>query len=275
MSSSVLVRAGLSFLASAAIAAFALRRRSLAPSGAAAALVVGTCIGVGGGAAWFAVLLAFFVTSTALGKVGKARKEAVKLEFSKGDTRDVFQVLANGGVAAGAAMGMLAAPSSMLAAAFLGAMATANGDTWATELGVLSRGEPFSLVRFRRVPRGTSGAVSGLGTLATIAGALTVGIVAAAGAAAGGEWLRIHPVRLALIAVIAGTSGSLVDSLLGATVQAGYHCPTCQRDSESETHHCGTVAARVRGLAWFDNDLVNAVATLFGAAVAAALSSIR
>jgi uncharacterized protein (TIGR00297 family) len=266
----VLIQAALSLLASAAIAAFALRRRSLAPSGAAAALVIGACIGTGGGAAWFAVLVTFFVTSTALGKVGRARKEAVKREFSKGDTRDAWQALANGGVAAAAALGMLLMPSPVWAAAFVGAMATANGDTWATELGVLSAGEPFSLVRLRRVPRGTSGAVSGLGMAATVAGALTIGLVAAAGAA----HFRLHVVRLIAIALVAGTAGSLADSLLGATVQAGYHCPVCDRASESEEHHCGTVASHVRGLSWFGNDAVNAAATLLGALLGAALSAV-
>lgn len=270
MTDSVFVRAGLSLLASVAIAVFAWRRGSLAPSGAAAAVVVGTCIGTGGGGGWFAVLFAFFVTSTGLGKVGRARKEAVKKEFSKGDTRDAWQALANGGVAAAAAVGMLVAPSPLWGAAFVGAMATANGDTWATELGVLSAGEPFSVVRFRRVPRGTSGAVSALGMAATAAGALTIGLVAAAGS--GQPWLQA--VRMIGIALVAGTVGSLADSLLGATLQAGYHCARCQKASESEKHHCGTVAAHVRGFGWFDNDVVNLAATLIGAGVGAGLGAV-
>lgn len=267
MSTDLLARAGLSLLGSAAIAGFAYRRGSLSASGAGAALVVGTCIGAGGGAVWFAVLFAFFVTSTALGKVGRARKEAVKREFSKGDTRDAWQAIANGGVAAAAAVGMLVWPSPVWGAAFLGAMATANGDTWATELGVLSAGEPISLVRLRRVPRGTSGAVSGLGMAATAGGALTVGLVAAAGAADfGGSVLRVIA-----IAAIAGTMGSLADSLLGATVQSGYHCAACDRASEGERHHCGATARHVKGVRWFDNDVVNGVATLIGALLGAAL----
>src|SRR5439155_21605655 len=149
-------------IASAAIAGCAWWRGSLSRSGAAAATAVGTCIFAGGGAAWFAALVTFFVTSTLLGRVGRARKAAAKREFSKGDTRDAWQVLANGGAAAAAALGALLVPSPYWSAAFLGALATANGDTWATELGVLSRGEPFVLRGFSlvRVPRGTSGAVS-------------------------------------------------------------------------------------------------------------------
>ncbi|MFT3772367.1 MAG: DUF92 domain-containing protein [Minicystis sp.] len=268
MTSPLLVRLALGLLASAAIAAFALRRRALSPSGAAGALIIGTCIWLGGGGAWFAVLFTFFVTSTLLGRVGRARKEAVKREFSKGDTRDALQALANGGIAALAAIGMLLAPAPWWAAAFLGAMATANGDTWATELGVLSRTDPISLLRLRRVPRGTSGAVSSLGLAATAAGALTIGIVAAATAAS----FSTTPARALVIALVAGTTGALADSLLGATIQAGFHCPRCQRECEAEVHHCGTTAAHVSGLRWFGNDLVNAAATLAGALIGAALA---
>jgi len=248
---------------SGAIAALALRRRALSSSGALAATVVGATIWIGGGPIWFAALGVFFVTSTLLGRVGAARKERTKLEFSKGDTRDAWQVLANGGVAALAALLMAVAPDARWLYAFAGALATANGDTWATELGVLSRGEPRSIVTLRPVPRGTSGAVSGLGLLATVAGALVVGVTA--------SFATGRPLRLVLAAVVAGTVGALVDSLAGATVQEQFHCHGCARDCESAVHHCGAAAERVRGIPGFGNDLVNLSATLAGALVGAAL----
>jgi uncharacterized protein (TIGR00297 family) len=268
VTSPLLLRVVLGLLASAAITGIALRRGSLAPSGAAAGLVIGTTIYAGGGGAWFAVLFTFFVTSTLLGRVGKARKEAVKREFSKGDTRDAWQAIANGGFGALAALGALIAPSPAWAAAFLGAMATANGDTWATELGVLSRAEPLSLIRLRRVPRGTSGAVSPLGLGATIAGALAVGLVGAIAP----EGFGTTPARAVIMAVAGGTAGSLADSLIGATLQASFHCPACDRACEGKIHHCGATARHVRGFSWFDNDLVNAAATLIGALVAVAIA---
>ena len=247
---------------SGAVAFAARARGSLSTSGAWAALGVGTAVFAGGGGGWFAVLGWFFVTSTLLGRVGAARKEAVKREFEKGDTRDAWQVLANGGVAAAAALAMAAAPSARWAAAFVAALATANADTWATELGVLSRGEPWSLVRFARVPRGTSGAVSPLGMAAAFAGALTVATVAA--------WSIAPVARTIVLGAALGTLGALVDSLLGATVQARFHCARCGRDAESEVHHCGATCTLRGGLRAFNNDAVNAGATLV-AAIAAAL----
>lgn len=257
-----MIRALVGILLSSVIAALAWRRRSLSPSGAVAASVVGAVIFAGGGAVWFGALAVFFATSTALGRVGAAAKERAKREFVKGDTRDAWQVLANGGVAAAAALGMLLWPGGRWLYPFAGALATANGDTWATELGILSRAEPRSIVTWRRVPRGTSGAVSPLGLAATVAGALAVAVAASFAAAA--------PLRLVLVASAAGTLGSLVDSLAGATVQEAFYCRGCARECEAPTHSCGAAAERLRGVIGFGNDAVNFVATIFGATLATA-----
>jgi uncharacterized protein (TIGR00297 family) len=259
----MIARAGVGLLLSVAIAALAWRRGSLSASGAGAAVVVGTIIWIAG-AAWFAALAVFFATSTLLGRVRAARKAAIKREFEKGDTRDAWQVLANGGVAAACALGMAVRPDARWLYGFAAALACANGDTWATELGILSRAEPWSLVRFRRVPRGTSGAVSPLGLAATFAGASAVALVAACAAGAG------ERVQLGLVAVAAGTLGALTDSLLGATIQESFRCDACARACESPVHSCGRRCPRVRGVPGFGNDAVNFAATLAAALLAAA-----
>ncbi len=222
---------------------------------------VGTAIYAGGGPAWFGVLLVFFVTSTLLGKVGASTKAGVKREFEKSDIRDAWQVLANGGVAAACAIAFGATGHPAWAGAFIGAMAAANADTWATELGVLSRREPWLLWPLGRVPRGTSGAVSPAGLAASAGGALAIGVAAALAPAA----YQISSGLLLAAALLGGMAGSLGDSLLGATLQAGYQCPKCHRRSESPVHACGTPAPHVRGLRCLNNDGVNLVATTLGA----------
>lgn len=258
---------GIGLLVSAAMAAVAVYRGSLSRAGGAAAVGVGTAIYAGGGAAWFGVLVVFFLTSTLLGKVGAGRKASVKREFEKSDTRDPWQVLANGGVAAACAIafGVTADPvwAPIWAGAFVGALAAANADTWATELGVLSRREPWLLWPFGRVPRGTSGAVSPAGLAASAGGALAIGGAAALAPAT----YFASPGLLLAAALLGGMAGSLGDSLLGATFQAGYHCPRCNRRSESPVHFCGTQAPHVRGLLWLNNDGVNLAATALGALV--------
>jgi uncharacterized protein (TIGR00297 family) len=260
----VLGRALIGVVLAGAIAGLAWRRNALSRSGAYAAAVVGTVIFIGGGAIWFAALGAFFVTSTWLGRVGAGAKAVTKLEFQKGDTRDAWQVIANGGIAAVAAFLMWQAADARWLYAFAGALATANADTWATELGILSRGEPRSVVTLKRVPRGTSGAVSPLGLVATVAGAMVIGMVASLASG--------RPLRVLVVATVAGVIGSLADSVFGATVQEIFWCTGCERESESRVHHCGVAAKRLRGLGGVDNDLVNFMATTTGAVVAVMLS---
>src|SRR5262249_3756464 len=153
----------------------------------------------------------------------------------------------------------------------LGALATAGADTWGTELGLLAARPPRLVTTLRPVAPGTSGAVTPEGTLAAAAGAAATGLAWAAGArraAAPGA----AGVRAVVLAVLAGTLGALVDSLLGATVQAAYWCPRCREPVEVRRHaRCGQPADLVRGWGWLGNDAVNALATAAGALFGAAL----
>jgi uncharacterized membrane protein len=75
-----------------------------------------------------------------------------------------------------------------------------------------------------------------------------------------------------LTLVLAGLAGSFFDSLLGATKQAIYWCPFCQKETERfPTHLCGTGTVYYRGWRWLDNDWVNFLASLAGALVAVCL----
>jgi len=129
---------------SAAIAWVAYRRNSLSLSGAYAAVVVGTIIFALGGWPWGLLLVTFFVTSSVLSHYRNPQKEAVADHFAKSGRRDLRQVLANGGLAAllAALFALTGSSQPLLFVAFVGAIAAANADTWATELGVLSQVKP-------------------------------------------------------------------------------------------------------------------------------------
>lgn len=251
----------------ALIAILAWQAGALSRSGAwAAALTGGLIFGIGG-IAWAALLLTFFVSSSLLSRLFAARKVAVNEKFSKGSRRDWGQVLANGGLGALLALVLaLAAPQPWVWIAFVGAMAAVNADTWATELGVLSSEIPRLITSGKRVEKGTSGGISRLGTLSALAGALLVGAVAAFFPLVGSAG------RLLVITGLGGLLGSLFDSLLGATVQAIYYCPACQKETERHPRHtCGTQTTQVRGWRWLNNDLVNFACSLAGALSAVGL----
>lgn len=250
-----------SLLAAGCVAWLAHRAQALKRSGAWAATLVGGVILAAGGWGWAALLLFFFVTSSLLSRVGRRAKAALHGQVVKGGPRDARQVLANGGLAALAALGHALEPTPWWWLAAAGALAAANADTWATEIGVLSPGPPRDVRTGRPVPPGTSGAVSLLGVAAALLGALGVGLLAAG------------PLPVALLPVtLGGFLGAWADSLLGATVQARFYCPTCQRSTEHHPRHlCGTPTRLQQGWPWLDNDLVNATATAVGAAVAVGL----
>ena len=261
----------LGLLFSTAISLLAYRRRSLSRGGIAGAIVTGTTTFGLGGWSWGLSLIFFFVSSSIFTHVrarDKAKTAADK--FSKGARRDLAQVGANGGVATLLALAYGFAPSRFLRdvclAGYTGALATATADTWATEIGVLSARQPRLITTGEPVAPGTSGGITPLGTGAAIGGALALGTV---------FWLlqgcRRSLASLPFIALGSGLIGSLIDSYLGATVQAMYYCPRCQHETERLIHSCGTKTLALRGVSWFNNDVVNFMATLGGAIFAIAI----
>ena len=76
---------------------------------------------------------------------------------------------------------------------------------------------------------------------------------------------------LLLAATAGGVGGSLFDSLLGATAQAIYWCDRCGKETERRVHGCGTETRQVRGTRWLGNDVVNFLASVVGALVAAGI----
>ncbi|MGC9335900.1 MAG: DUF92 domain-containing protein, partial [Anaerolineae bacterium] len=164
----------------------------------------------------------------------------------------------------------------LLFAAFVGAMSTVNADTWATELGVLSRIAPRSITTGLRVAPGSPGGVTRLGLWAALAGALLIGTVATflgqVHSLFQGTGWGLQAVSYPLLAIVGGVSGSLFDSLLGATIQGVYFCDHCQKETESPVHRCGHPARLLRGFPWLNNDVVNFLSSVVGALLAASLA---
>ncbi len=249
------------------VAAAAWKARALSTSGALAATALGTIIFGLGGVGWAVLLLAFFISSSALSRLFKRRKSALDEKFSKGSQRDAAQVLANGGAAGLCVLLHALFPTELWPwAAFAGALAAANADTWATELGVLSSNAPRLVTNGQVVERGTSGGITPAGTLASLAGALLIAALAVLLWPVGAP--ESAPAWLVWF-TLAGMGGGLLDSFLGATLQAIYTCPNCCKETERfPLHTCGEPTTLKRGLTWMNNDWVNGFCTLAGALLA-------
>lgn len=241
--------------------------RALAVSGMIAAMVIGALIFGLGGLPWAALMLAFFISSSLLSRMFSARKKSIAEKFEKGSRRDWAQVFANGGFGAFlAVISLLFLSESWTWLAFAGAMATVTADTWATELGVLSPKPPRLITSGKPVPTGTSGGVTLAGTAATLAGGVFIGLIG---------WVFAPDSRtLAFLAAVslAGLAGSMVDSLLGATIQAIYYDTDRQKETERKILNSdGTPADPIRGFVWMNNDMVNFISSVIGAITAVLL----
>jgi uncharacterized protein (TIGR00297 family) len=206
------------------------------------------------------MLIAFFVSSITLGHIrADVRTRRLGAIVAKGGRRDGMQVMANGGTFALAAVGFLLHPHVAWLALGGGALATATADTWATEIGSLARAFPRSILTGRPVPPGTSGGVTIAGTSVSIMGA---GLIA--GIAAMGHW----PSPVVVATVVGGIVGSVADSVIGAAIQSRRWCDQCDLGTEQERHVCGAASRPIGGVTWIDNDMVNLLSGLLGAATA-------
>ncbi len=267
------VRLVIGLLLSGGIGGLAYWRGSLTAGGWAGAVLVGTLTLVAGGWALATAVVVFFATSTVLSRYkARIKEQRFGATFAKGGERDFTQVLANGGVVTlvAVAFGATGQPPVLLAAA-TGVLATVTADTWATELGVLSTRPPRLITTGKRVAPGTSGGITVVGTVASLAGGTLIGVVLAVGypletwLVTGGAYVLAG--WLVLAGLAGGLAGSLTDSLLGATVQAMYRYPDGRATERTSTPD-GTPTQLVRGVAWLNNDAVNLASSLVGGAVA-------
>ncbi|RCW45611.1 DUF92 domain-containing protein [Paenibacillus prosopidis] len=270
-------------LGSGLIAAAAFRARSLSASGAWSAVVMGTGFVALGEPVWFVVLISFFVSSTLWSRWKRKHrvKAMAEAKYEKTGRRDAGQVWANGGAGLALCAAHAIWPDQGWLYAYIGIMAAVNADTWATEIGALSRTAPRSVTSGKPVVAGTSGGVTPLGSAAALAGAVFIGAVAAlllaapqqADAAAGTPGGGAAAAAYIAAAAAAGLAGAFADSLLGATGQAMYRCRVCGSETERAAH-CGSAAERVRGFAWLNNDRVNLLSSLFAGLLAFAIGEL-
>lgn len=243
--------------AAAAIAGYSsFRLRFLTADGAVGATILGTVVFGFGGVQWTLPVMTFFLLSSILSKTRVKRNKEVEERFEKSGTRNIGQVLANGGV--GGVILLLESyfNTGWLYPVYVLNFAAVCADTWGTEFGTMWKTKTVSLTNFREVPQGLSGGVSLPGTAGALAGAVVVVISS--------YYWSGDLVILALLITL-GFGGSLLDSLLGEFLQIQYKCGICGIVTERRSH-CETGTSRHKGNRYITNDVVN-----FSSAIASIL----
>jgi uncharacterized protein (TIGR00297 family) len=245
------------------LAAIAVNWKAIDIEGAVAGSVITFIAFLAGGYSWLIMIVIFFGVSSALTKYRYDYKRVIGSAQDKFGTRSWPNSVANGGVAAIASAGELLSHSELLSIMFLSSVTVALSDTLATEVGLLSRTKPrFIINPTKTVEAGTSGGVSPLGQSVAIVSAISLSIV---GSAIGIIKEPSLPTLLDAVAavVIGALLGVLFDSVLGASIQGINKCVVCNKLTESFSHH-GQKAETIRGIRYFDNNVVNFVSILGG-----------
>ncbi|KAL5729419.1 hypothetical protein ACHQM5_002377 [Ranunculus cassubicifolius] len=270
-----LIQSTIALLISSVLAIRSYKRKSLNGSGALAGFLV--MFGhIAAGYRFGLLLLVFFFSSSMLTKIGEDKKRIIDADFKEGGQRNWIQVLSNSGISmvlvlslrilAGRQDKCLESNESEVITCLLGGIvghyACCNGDTWSSEIGVLSRSQPRLITNFKPVRRGTNGGVTTVGLVAASAAG---GIIGLTFVFAGFVTTRCASSDVALkqilvipIAISAGLCGSLIDSLLGATLQYSGFCTVRNKVVGKP----GPTVKRISGVSILDNNGVNVASIL-------------
>eukprot|EP00126_Sphaerothecum_destruens_P004223 Sdes_comp18058_c0_seq2m7438 len=214
---------------------YAFQRKSLDVSGLVAAFIVCilTCFA---GVRYFSVLITFFLTSSAFTKFGSKKKKIIEDGYQENGNRNYLQVFANGGIPTLLVIFLLvirkfsdsillphclvkiSTIQDIIFSMFLGSYACATADTWSSELGSLSTSSPRLITTFQKVPVGTNGGVSWGGLFASVLGGVVIGVSSYLTSLNPTSTCR-DSFHILFASGFCGVFGSLVDSLLGATLQ--------------------------------------------------------
>jgi len=220
----------------------------LTPEGFAHSLALGTMLWTTLGWRGWTVCVLYLFLGQLVTKIGFDEKEALGIAEGRGGRRgpeNVWGSALTGTLCASAAAqavktgtAFLGLSSNVWILAYVASLATKLADTFASEIGKAYGKTTISITSFKPVPRGTEGAISLEGTLASVVGGLLLSLYAYFVVG------FIPSIKGVGVATFSAFFATMCESLLGATLQ------------EKE------------GMAWMTNEVVNFFNTIIGAAAA-------
>ena len=249
------------------IAIGAYLARALTAGGALCAFVMGVTVFWTTRAEGFLLFMLFFLSCNVVGKISKRlRKGKTEIAEKKGHRRDVMQVVANGLMTTIAALLWFFTSKTVALIMFGAAVAEATSDTFAGEVGRLSKSGPVSIRNFRPVPVGMSGGVTFLGMVGAFLSSAMI-------AFCWYIWFQGVSVYAAVLVCLMGFSGAVMDSYLGASVQAHYVDPDTGMLTENDEKD-GRKLELAQGIRWVDNDMVNLMSNVFSSVFALGMGAL-
>jgi uncharacterized protein (TIGR00297 family) len=250
-----------------AISFLAYKTKVINKSGILTAILVGFTILYFGEVSWFFILVLFFIIASVFTKYKHREKQKLGGPQENDIPRNWKNVLANGLPLAGLAiLYYLSDRSQIFMLSFVGSVSFALSDTLATELGLLSKGKPRSILTGEEIDRGQSGGITFQGEIAAVISSLVIGGIC-------GIWFSKNEISQISIIIVAALVGGVLatnfDSFLGSTVQAKYKCVHCNKRLEKKAIHCNNSMIREKGITIIDNNIVNLLGAIIGALISA------
>jgi uncharacterized protein (TIGR00297 family) len=250
-----------------AMSLLAYKAKVINKSGILTAIPVGFTILYYGENSWFYILVLFFIIASMFTRYKHSEKQRLGVLQENDVSRNWKSVLANGLPLAGLAiLYYVSERNPVFMLSFVGSISFALSDTMATELGLLSKEKPRSILTGKVVNTGQSGGITFQGEIAAIISSLIIGTIS-------GIWLSNNNIsHISVIIVAALVSGVLatnLDSILGSTIQAKYKCVHCNKCLEKKAVHCNRFMIREKGVSIVDNNVVNLLGMLISALISA------
>jgi uncharacterized protein (TIGR00297 family) len=164
---------------------------------------------------WFVLILSFFVIGGVFTKYKYDYKRAIGIAQEGGGARGYRNVFGNGLVALVCAIAFGITGNALLVTAYIGAVATATGDTLASEIGQTYRKLPRLITDLKLVQHGTDGGITTLGEYSALAGAGAIAIIAVL--------LGVGAFNTMVPVILGGFFGANVDSVLGAVLERRHY----------------------------------------------------
>jgi uncharacterized protein (TIGR00297 family) len=198
------------FLIAFILSLFALKAGVADESGLMSATIVGTSMILFTDIRFFAIIATFYIVGSAVTKYKYEVKQRLGIAETAGGARGYSNVFGNSLAPLFFALQYGTTKEEIFAVAFVASVATALGDTMASEVGKTAK-NVYLITNFNRVEPGVSGGISYIGELSAIAGAALISLVSVA--------LGIIEIKYLALATIAAFLAIHVDSVLGATLE--------------------------------------------------------
>lgn len=227
----------LSLLLPSILALYALYKNKLSVPAIILAWLLGFVICYYGDYYAFAALCTTFILTILSDKIKK----------NKGERRNIYQIVCNVLIPAFSIILYKVSDNNNFYIIYYCVIGGSLADTLASSIGLLSKGVIFNPLTFKRMKKGTSGAVSLLGYLASFMGGVIIGFI---------YFIKVHNIKIWLLISLMAFLGSYLDSVFGVLIQGLYKCKICKKECE-EKIHCNKKTTLIKGFSFVNNNVVN------------------